>query len=264
MVKDYYDRNVEREWTRLDEHWLEYEITYHHILSYCKKGSKTLDIGGGPGKYAFRLANDGYSVFLADLSDENIAFAKKYQNTTGIKLSGSAVVDARDLTSFDDNTFDIVLCLGPFYHLQRKEDRDKVISEIFRVAKTGGIVFSAFITKYAPIYDLLRKDPSKILEWKELIHSFLETGLHNPKPDSKGFPTAFFVDPSKIEDYFSVVNKETMCLFGCESLFTQSEEKLKVLSEEEKEEWLRLGKVLSTSPMAISNSEHVVYVARKI
>ena len=39
---------------------------------------------------------------------------------------------------------------------------------------------------------------------------------------------------------------------------------LKVLSEEEKEEWLRLGKVLSTSPMAISNSEHVVYVARKI
>ena len=66
MINKYYDKNVETEWKRLDDHWLEFETTYHHIIKNIPRGSKILDLGGGPGKYAFRLAQDGYSVFLAD------------------------------------------------------------------------------------------------------------------------------------------------------------------------------------------------------
>lgn len=38
--------------------------------------SKILDVGGGPGRYAFALTELGHNVTLFDLSEGNIEFAK--------------------------------------------------------------------------------------------------------------------------------------------------------------------------------------------
>ena len=45
---------------------------------------------------------------------------------------------------FDDETYDIVLLLGPMYHLFTEEDQHRALSESLRVLKRGGVLFAAY------------------------------------------------------------------------------------------------------------------------
>ena len=49
-----------------------------------------------------------------------------------------------DLSSFESNSYDITLLLGPMYHLFTTEDKLKALSEAIRVTKKGGIIFAAY------------------------------------------------------------------------------------------------------------------------
>jgi ubiquinone/menaquinone biosynthesis C-methylase UbiE len=52
--------------------------------------------------------------------------------------------DARDLSCFEDNTFDMTLVLGPMYHLFTEEDQKQALREAIRVTKRGGMIFTAY------------------------------------------------------------------------------------------------------------------------
>ena len=54
-VRDYYNSAVETEWIRI-ENRPEFLLTCRYIDRYIKPGDKVLDIGGGPGRYSFYLA----------------------------------------------------------------------------------------------------------------------------------------------------------------------------------------------------------------
>ena len=58
-----------------------------------------------------------------------------------------------NLEHFKDGTFDITLVLGPMYHLYDKEDVHKALKEAVRVTKENGIIFVAFLSVYAILYD---------------------------------------------------------------------------------------------------------------
>ena len=61
----------------------------------------------------------------------------------------TAVLDATDLSIFEDGTFDVVLNMGPFYHLLTEEKRDKCLSECIRVLKKGGLLITAYIPRFS-------------------------------------------------------------------------------------------------------------------
>src|SRR5436190_432260 len=76
-----------------------------------------LDVGGGPGVYAYWLARRGYTVHLIDavpLHVEEARLASSQQPDQ--PLASSAVGDARQLDWLDESV-DAVLLLGPLYHL---------------------------------------------------------------------------------------------------------------------------------------------------
>lgn len=54
--------------------------------------------------------------------------------------------NALDLSIIKDKSYDVVLCFGPLYHLEKIEDRMKCISEVKRVCKDNGKIFFAFIS----------------------------------------------------------------------------------------------------------------------
>jgi ubiquinone/menaquinone biosynthesis C-methylase UbiE len=58
------------------------------------------------------------------------------------------VGDARDLP-YADETFDVVMLLGPLYHLRQSQDRLLALREARRVSKPSGFVFAAAISRYA-------------------------------------------------------------------------------------------------------------------
>lgn len=123
---------------------VEFLTTVHYIEKYLKAGDKILDLGAGAGKYSFYFARKGYQVSALELADANIAtFRKKLTPKDKIDLvQGNAL----DLSRYADKSFDIVLLLGPLYHLKNDADKLKCISEAKRVCKDGGKIFFAFIS----------------------------------------------------------------------------------------------------------------------
>ena len=106
---------------------------------------KILDVGSATGAYSVPLSRQGFDVTAVELVKSNLE--KLRAKHEKVKCWQG---DARDLHFLDDETFDIVLMLGPLYHLHTEEDKLKALSEASRVAKKGGLVFCAYtMNEYA-------------------------------------------------------------------------------------------------------------------
>ena len=99
--------------------------------------ARILDCGGGPGRYAIELARPGYQVTLFDLSEGCLELAQRKAEEAGVGLEGVVQGSALDLSCFPDETFDVVLNLGPFYHLLESEERLRALKECKRVLEVA-------------------------------------------------------------------------------------------------------------------------------
>ncbi len=123
---------------------VEFLTTVWYIEKYLSPAAKILDVGAGAGEYSLYFAGKGYQVSALELADANIAvFRKKMTSNDPIDLvQGNAL----DLSRYESNSFDIVLLLGPLYHLHDENDRLRCIEEAKRVCKPEGKIFFAFIS----------------------------------------------------------------------------------------------------------------------
>ena len=64
---------------------------------------------------------------------------------------------------FESETYDIVLLLGPMYHLFTDEDKHKAMSEAIRLAKKDGTIYTSYCNNDTSIYKLFYK--KKILDY---------------------------------------------------------------------------------------------------
>ena len=69
-----------------------------------------------------------------------------------------------DLSKFKDNSFDVILVLGPMYHLINKEDKVTALKEAKRVLKDNGIIFIAYCMNDYSVINYLFKE-NKMIEF---------------------------------------------------------------------------------------------------
>ena len=144
IIEERYNNYDEEERFNRKSQNFEYLTTMRYIEKYVKKGCKILEIGAGTGRYSIALAKQGYDVTAVELVEKNLNVLR--ENSRGLENITSMQGDALDLSVFEDNTFDIVLNLGPMYHLYNSEDKNQAISESVRVCKKGGICIFAYLT----------------------------------------------------------------------------------------------------------------------
>ena len=113
-VKAFYDQASEEEWGRMDRNFFEFEVTKAYLRKYIKPGDRVLDVGGGPGRYSFWLMEQGAKSTLVDLSDGNIALARKIAAERGVDLE-TIQGDARFVDRYTEGLYDHVLLMGPLY-----------------------------------------------------------------------------------------------------------------------------------------------------
>src|SRR5258708_29088234 len=172
---------------------LEFSRTQELIQRYSPPPpASVLDVGGGSGVYAFWLAELGYDVDLIDAVPLHIEQANAVQQNLAHPLRSARVGDARNLP-VNDNSVDVVLLLGPLYHLTDYADRIKTLQEAYRVLKPGGYVFSAAISRFSSLlYGLFREmivDPTFL----NIINEDFRTGQHrNFYNQQSFFSTSFF------------------------------------------------------------------------
>lgn len=180
---------VERERTQ--------EIVSRHLPS---SPAVILDVGGGPGVHAAWLAAKGFDVHLIDAVPLHVQQALEASNRQPHCALKSAVVgDARRL-GWPDATADVVLLLGPLYHLTEREDRLMVLREAGRVLRPGGVVLAAAISRYASVLDGLWRHLTDDPAFRTIVERDLTDGQHrNPTGNPEYFSTTYFHRPEDLE-----------------------------------------------------------------
>ncbi|MGG1634920.1 class I SAM-dependent methyltransferase [Paenibacillus sp. NRS-1760] len=208
------------EWGRLDRAPLEFIVNWHFIRNYLPERGHILDNGAGPGKYAMELADSGYDVTLTDLTPRLVQLAAEKAEELGLtdRFKGFHVADARSLSSFADETFDASLMMGPLYHLQKEEDREQAVKELYRVTRSGGYVFIAFMTRIRHLLNALAYPQSwKPLDSMDEIQQFMDSGVFNHSDEGR-FTGAYYYDIDAIKPFMEVQGFETVKLIGSSSV----------------------------------------------
>lgn len=261
-VANHYDRDPDRELRRFERHPFEFPVTLHHIKRYLKPNSTLLDVGCGPGTYATALATLGHEVQLVDVSARLLELAKQQAVEAGVSFQKIHHGSATDLTTFASGSQDAVLCLGPMYHLVEHEDRDRAITECLRTLKPGGLLFIAFISVYAGLFDMIRNEPAQLVRRFEAVLGRI-TGPSVASMDEPGFTDAFFVQPDEVRDLMSHYHIEQLELLGVEGLTAQSERLISTIDDKVTDAWIRLAIESAHTPAALYGSDHLLFIGRK-
>jgi ubiquinone/menaquinone biosynthesis C-methylase UbiE len=263
-IRSFYDRNVDNEHGRLERHPVERDVTWRFLDRYLPTNGKILEVGAATGVYTIPLAKKGFSVTAVDFSSNLIEKCKDRTRELGLKNRVTCLVaDARDLSQVTDRDYDTVLLLGPLYHLVEEEDRKTALKEVYQRMKPGGVIFSAFISRYGFWSDIMHTIPH-FIEYQEDVRSVLEGGkdLEMPSWGPGGF-RAYFATVPEIYSLNEEQGFETLAVAGVEPAGIAADEQYKKLTDKQRELWLDLMVEISTEPSLAGASCHILYVGKK-
>lgn len=219
---------------------------------------RVLDVGGGPGVYAEWLAALGYQVHVVDPVPLHVEQAAALSGVTAQRG------DARALTQ-SESSYDVVLALGPLYHLVERSDRIRAWREFARVVVPGGLVAAASISRFAALNDGLVKDWLLAEPMATLVEAHAVSGQHRNEANVPGlFTTAYFHHPDELAaevvdaglDLVNIVGVEvTGWLVGGLPLMLDDPARRTVLLR-----WLRL---IEAEPSLAGASAHQLTLARR-
>ncbi|MCA9934894.1 MAG: methyltransferase domain-containing protein [Ardenticatenaceae bacterium] len=262
-VEQLYDSDPQREWERLDRHRTEFAVTWRALQAYLPlPPTAVADIGGGPGRYAIALAQAGYRVTLLDLSRGNLALAQKKAQAAGVTLAGALHGNALQLP-LPPISFDAALLFGPLYHLLDLAERETAVAQTHTILKPVGLIFAAFITRFAPFRDMAAKGYGDwIINHAERAAMILQTG-QNPALPGNSFPNSYFAHPDEVRPLLESQGFETLAVIGCEGVVAGHEQHINGLQGELWEEWVSLNYRLGQDPALHGAADHLLYVGRK-
>jgi len=255
-VEHWYDNEYD-EWERLERHKIEFDITKRYLDEYIiGENLEIFDIGSGPGRYSIYLAEKGHKVSLLDLSKRNIEVAKKKSREKNITLEAYIHGNALELEQHEQK-YDVILLMGPLYHLIQEADRKAAVKGALRLLKPNGIIIASFISNYAPIQDYL-KGVYPIESVDELL-GYLKDGVNTGE---SGFITAYFTDYKEAKDLMNSFGLTEIVFAGVENILGAKENEINMLEEREYRKWLEIGYQLSRDENLIGTSEHFLYIGR--
>jgi S-adenosylmethionine-dependent methyltransferase len=261
-IASFYNSAVEREHSRLQRHQLEYDITWRYLDKYLPPQGSILEVGAATGGYTLGLAKRGYRVTAVDLSPILLQQCQRRISDEDLADQVQFIqADARDLSQITQKEFDAVLLMGPLYHLVDETDRKKALMEAFVHLRAGGILFSAFISRFGIMGDLLRNVPDWIEDQTD-VHSILENGK-DPDHYPRGGFRAYFTRVSEIAPLHESIGFETMVVAGVEPAISADDESYNKLEGNQRQLWLDLLYKISAETSILGASRHLLYIGRK-
>ena len=267
LVKKHYPEYGIKEWRRLVKspyRRLEFDTTMHFLKEYLPDKGLILDAGGGPGRYTIELAKLGYDVTLLDLTPRLLEIAKRkikraeVQDRVKQAIQGS--ID--DLSMFEDNTFDAVICLGgALSHIVDRKQREKAVDELVRVAEKNAPIFVSVIGRLAVCMNSIVFLWPEMLTAPDIFRRYTTTGDYL---GGYGFAPAHFHLPEELENEFKG-KTEILEMVGLEGIFSTHQRRYNRVYKLEKyneilwETHLRT----CTHPSIVGISEHFMIICKK-
>ena len=228
---------------------VEFITTVRAIESVLRPDARILDVGAGAGEYSLHFAQKGYDVTAVELSPANItAFEKKITPEHPVRLlQGNAL----DLSAFADESFDVVLLMGPLYHLSSASDRDRAIAEAKRVCKQDGVIFYAFIGNDMVVLTELSYRPQ----------FFSENTYDHESFKVEDFPFVFFT----LDQMREMLTRNSVKIqreIAADGVSELMEDMINSLSEADYTQYVRYHLYCSEKPEMLGRSSHLLFIGR--
>lgn len=223
-----------------------------------------LDVGGAAGTYAAWLADAGYEVHLIDPVPRLVEEARRRNTALARPIASCATGDARAL-AWPAESADVVLLLGPLYHLTDAADRARALAEAARVLRPGGVLFAAAISRWASLLDGLAFDFLAAPDFREAVEREVRDGQHrNPAQRDGLFTTAYFHRPEELRAEVAAAGLEGVALVGLEGparMLADFEERW--ADPRRRADMLRAAELVESEPSLLGLSNHLLAVAKK-
>ena len=243
---------------------VEFHRTKEILARYIDDGKVIYDIGGGIGVYAAWLSKMGNEVHLIELAENAVEYAKAnmMQDCHFIAETG----DARHINRPDESA-DVVLLMGPQYHLRDRGERLQSLREAFR---EGGLLVAAGISKFSSMTWALsvygeKNDFIDDPVFFNMIKGEMTTGNHiRPKEYPKFIAEAYFTTSEEMKSEIveaGFVVEKAIAVEGCIWFTPHLTEKWE--DEASRERLLEIVRITETEPEMMGMSPHFLMVARK-
>jgi SAM-dependent methyltransferase len=164
-------------------------------LAQLKPGEIVLDLGSGGGidvlLSARRVAPNGKAYGL-DMTDEMLALAHENQRKAGVENVEFLKGEIENIP-MPDNSVDVIIsnCV-----INLSGDKDKVLSEAFRVLKPGGRFAVSDVVTRGDVPEVVRRD---MLLWVGCIAGALRVDDYSAKLAKAGFE-GISIEPTRVYD----------------------------------------------------------------
>jgi len=223
------------------------------------------DVGGAAGIYACWLAEMGYEVHLIDPVPFHVARAEQTsEKQPSFPIKSYRVGDARHL-DFSDESADVILFLGPMYHLTEKKERIRALRETFRVLKEDGFLFVAGISRFASVCDGLVSRFLDDPQFMRIVKQDLLNGRHrNPTDHPHYFTTAHFHHPDDLKREIEEAGFLCEKVLPVESLGGLLQDfEMRWEDPEQRAQLLEAIRWVEDEPSLLGATQHLLAVARK-
>ena len=264
-IKAYYDRAQEESRLALGPFQLEALRTRELILRHAPQPpAVVLDVGGAAGAYAFWLAEQSYEVHLIDATPRLIDVARTRNARVASRLASCSVGDARGLPHASDSA-EMVLLLGPLYHLQSGEDRQTALREAWRTLRPNGVLVAAGISRFASTLDGLAREVLRDPEFARIAEADRFDGRHRNTTDRLDyFTTAYFHRPEELRRDAMDAGFVVEALYGVEGpgwILPDFDDRWR--DPARRELLVRVARALESEASVIGMSAHLLVVGSK-
>lgn len=260
VVENYENYREENRLTTNNARRIEFLTTTRIMDELLPGNSRVLDCAAGTGIYAFYLADKGHNVTATDITPRHVEIMNHIQKEKTYKMN-TAVLDATDMNIFEDETFDVVLNMGPFYHLTSKEQRTRCMSESLRVLKKGGLLFTAYIPRFY-VFQLMALKDDNYLD-KRLAEQIIGTGVLKHDDEKCFWTDTYYATKKEMEEIYLQNNIEIIDHFAQDGMTPQFAEKVDTWKEEQFKIWCNYHYSVCREESILGASNHVMIVGRK-
>ena len=239
---------------------VEYLTTINTLDKYCFSGMKCLDVGCGVGIYSLYLKEHNLDVTSIDLVPKHINRLNEIIKQKNINIK-TMVCNALNLSTFKDNSFDIVLCMGPLYHLLNNSDQNQCIKECIRVVKPNGIIMFSYISPFSVFPCAIRGDINRISN--ELVDKIIDNHCIEANSPYCFWTDNYFHDPSEIEKILINNKLEIIDHLATDGQSIAFQNTINQMTDAEFDIWMRYHLKICRNKSILGTSNHGLIVTRK-
>ncbi|OPG94435.1 hypothetical protein B2I21_31105 [Chryseobacterium mucoviscidosis] len=135
VLKAHFDENIPG--GSRDSGFIDETIGFISEIAPLENYKKVIDLGCGPGFYSQKLAVKGYDVVGVDFNKKSIEYAVNEAEKKNLSID----YRNEDITDIEiENEFDVALLIYQIYSVFSPENRKKILSNIHRGLKSGGLI----------------------------------------------------------------------------------------------------------------------------